>query len=294
MDIQNDKLNDYDFKEENLAFKTSEARKELKRLGSPTEIQEHNLRKVLDWLYRWGYSSAELISKMLGRANLSHARRLEKQRWIRSVTVKGYQTYFVLTDNGLAEAIKNYSVLQDIQGHSASRFTTELLSNPVRVNLPNLYHDLIVQSETIAALQKGFIIDYLTPRMYDFKGAYALNNLPNAIFVYETLNEQKKIVNKMLGIEIELIPKSRERFDLFITEMLDDVQTQRLNRYKIISPSQAILNRYAQALKPGNKVKMWKSHGKGKFEYIGKTHTVQSWVPTYIKLRKTGSTAPYF
>lgn len=287
MNIADDSMMEFDFKEENIKiwmapYHTLEARNRVAELGSPSEIRQRNLRIVLEWLYRWGFSTGNIISNLLGRANRTHARRLEKEGWIRSVSVKGYPTYFVLTERGLADAIRHSTALLEYK---------EI--DPYRVHLPNLHHDLMAQSETLAGLKGRWVSDYLTPRMYVFTGDHALKKIPDVIFIHLYRNEENRIDKQLLGVEIELTPKWNYKLDLFVTDVLDDIQFQRLNGYVIISDSNAILDRYAEVFRPGNKVKIWKCSDKGKTTHTGEIYTIPSWVSEYVLFRQIGSTKPY-
>lgn len=287
MNITDDSMMEFDFKEENIkiwmaTFYTLEARNRVAELGSPSEIRQRNLRIVLEWLYRWGFSTGNILSDLLGRANRTHARRLEKEGWIRSVSVKGYPTYFVLTERGLTDAIRHSTALLEYK---------EI--DPYRVHLPNLHHDLIAQSETLAELNKGWFNDYLTQRMYNFTGDHALKKIPDVILIRQFRNEEKQIVKHLVGIEIELTPKWNYKLDLFVTDVLDDIQFQRIDGYIIVSDSRAILERYSKAFRPSNKVKIWKCSGKGKIINTGEIYTVLGWVPRFVMFRHLGSTEPY-
>lgn len=287
MNITDDSMMEFDFKEENIKiwmapYHTLDARNRVAELGSPSEIRQRNLRIVLDWLYRWGFSTGNIISNLLGRANRTHAHRLEKEGWIRSVSVKGYPTYFVLTERGLADATRHSTALLEYK---------EI--DPYRVHLTNLHHDLMAQSETLAGLKSRWVSDYLTPRMYVFTGDHALKKIPDVIFIHRYRNEENQIEKQLLGVEIELTPKWNYKLDLFVTDVLDDIQFQRINGYIIVSDSRAILDRYTEAFRPGNKTKIWKSSDKGKVADTGEIYTILSWVPEYVLFRQLGSTEPY-
>lgn len=281
------KLIQFNFQEENLGIwentlKTQVARNYVKALGSPNEIRQQNLRTVLEWLYRWGFSTAEIISDLLGRANRSHARRLEKEGFIRSASIKGSPTYFVLTERGLAEATHH------------SRFLLEYREiDPYKVHLPNLHHDLTTQKLTVSKLHSGWANKFLTQRMYDFNGEDSLKKIPDVIFIHEALNTENQNIKELYGVEVELTPKWNYKLDQFVTDILDDIQFQRINGYIVISDSRAILDRYKEAFRPGNKVKIWKNSEKGKISDTGETYIVPNWVPNYVAFREIGSSEPY-
>lgn len=267
---------------EKFQAQTSCGRNKIKSLGTPKDIQRQNLFKILTWLYRWGYSTAEILSDLLGRKNRSHAKRLTDLGWIQPVSIKGYPTYFVLTEKGLAESIHHSSALLEYKE-----------VDPYRVHLPTLHHYLIAQRETITAIRSSNFVDYLTERMYKFKKEDAPLKLPDVILLERLQYESKKIVDEMTGVEIELTPKWNHHFDQFVTNIIDDIQFGRLRLFLIISDSKAILKRYEAAFQPGNKVKRWEKSPGGKFTYTGETLEIPEWVSSHIYFREVGSTESY-
>lgn len=259
--------------------RTDAGRATIKTLGNPRDIQQKNLRTILDWLYRWGYSTSDILSELLGRKNRSHARRMEKDGWIRSVSVKGYPTYYVLTEKGLAQAIH----------HSARLFEYKEI-DPYRVGLPKLHHDLTTQTETITAMRLGGYSDFITPRMYDFDKDSKPLKIPDTILIEQVKGEFANVINELTGVEIELTPKWHHDLDLFVTNIVDDIQHGRLAKFLIISDSKAVRERYRAAFRPGTKVKRWTKSSGSKFSDTGKQLVIPAWVPSRVLFREAGST----
>lgn len=276
-----------DFHEENLKpwhlqYQLRQARKQVKALGNPKEIQRRNRLTILQWLYRWGFSTADILSDLLGRANRSHARRLADDGWMRAVSIKGYPTYYVLTERGLAEAI-----------HHSSELFEYKESDPYRVHLPTLHHYLVAQAETITAIKNGWFSDYRTERMSRFDKNNHPLKVPDVIFVSQVESEFQGMVDQYIGVEIELTGKWKRNLDLFITNIIDDLQNSRFRLFVIISDSQAILDRYREAFQPGKKVKIWKKLPGGKFADTGEILVTPNWSPEYVLFRSIGSALPY-
>ncbi|MBI3222298.1 MAG: hypothetical protein HYZ46_04330 [Nitrosomonadales bacterium] len=259
------------------------ARNTLKALGSPKAIQLQNQLVVLIWLYRWGFSTGEMISDLLGRTNRSHARRMAKDGWIQAVSIKGYPTYFVLTERGLNEAIRHSNDLWEYK---------EI--DPYRVHLPTLHHYLIAQRETVHVLRNNIFSDYKTERMYKFKGDSALSKIPDVLFIKkeEDLVEYE-VADQYIAIEIELTPKWNFHLDMFVTNIVSDIQESRIQRCIIISDSPAILSRYQAAFEAGTVVKLWEKGSGGTATNTSETLTLPSWIPKFIFFRKSRSSEPY-
>ncbi len=278
----------WNFHEENLRewllpIQLQSARKQLKALGSPTEVQRDNLLEILTWLYRWGYSTADVLSDLLGRANRSHARRLERNGWLRSVTVLGYPTYYVLSEKGLSEIT-----------HHSEYLLEYIEIDPYRVHLPTLHHYLIAQLETIAAM--SFDYDgYLTERMYPY--SFNEDTIPwkraDVIFKKRCETVFHKKAYELTGVEIELTPKWGHKLDQFVTNIIDDIQAGRLHNFLVISDSKAILKRYKEAFTPGKKVARWQKNKVGKFTATGEVLEIPSWASKHIFFREVGSKYPY-
>lgn len=262
--------------------RTDAGRETIKMLGNPRDIQRQNTRTILAWLYRWGFSTADILSGLLGRKNQSHARRLAKDGLIRSVSIKGYPTYYVLTERGLAEAIH----------HSMELYEYREI-DPYRVHLPILHHNLIAQREAIAAIENVGCSEYWTERMYKFNKNDVPLKVPDVILVNRVRSEFGLIVDELVGVEVELTPKWNHKLDLFVTNIVDDIQFGRLRMFLIFSDSPAILNRYLEAFKPGKKVRRWENLPGGKVKDTGETLVIPEWAFRYIHFREVGSTEPY-
>lgn len=201
---------------------------------------------------------------------------------LRPVSVRGYPTYYTLSERGLAEAI-----------HRSARLHEYKEIDPYRVSLPKLHHDLVAQQETLAAIRRGSFEDFITPRMYRFKKEDTPLKVPDAILIERHESEFKEIVDDMTGVEIELTPKWNHDFDLFVTNIIDDIQYGRFCLFLIITDSKAIRERYEAAFKPGNKVKRWEKTSGGKFTHAGETLEIPKWVTKRVYFREVGSAEPY-
>lgn len=263
--------------------RTEAGRKAIKTLGKPRDIQQQNLRTILDWLYRWGYSTSDILSELLGRKNRSHALRLAKAGWIQTVSIKGYPTYYVLTEKGLAEATH----------HSPTLIEYREALDPYRINLPLLHHNLIAQKETITAMRLGWYPDFITQRMFRFDKDSKPLKTPDVILVDKVEGVSNEQVDLLTGVEIELTPKWNHHLDMFVTNIVDDIQFQRLHKVLIISDSKAIRERYKNAFQPGTRVKRWEKASGSKFIDTKEDLVILEWIFKHVFIREVGSTDGY-
>lgn len=261
--------------------RTEAGRATIKKLGKPREIQRQNLLTILNWLYRWGYSTADILSDLLDRKNRSHAKRLADAGWIRPVSIKGYPTYYVLTEKGQAEAIHHSPALLEYPE-----------SDPYRVHLPNLHHNLIAQKETIKALRLGWYSDFMTQRMFRFDKDSKPLKIPDVILVEQTEGEFEKTIDLLTAVEIELTPKWNHHLDQFVTHIIDDLQFGRFYKALIISDLETVLNRYENAFEPGKKVPRWEKSGI-RFTDTGKPLEIPQWVLKRISFRHVNCEESY-
>lgn len=280
---------EFDLREENLdewqrQTNTARGRRTAQSLGKPREIQRQNLIRVLVWVYHWGFSTADIISDLLGRKNRSHARRMEKDGWLCSVSIKGCPTYYTLTEKGLAVA-ENESPARKLLDYKEV--------DPYRVHIPTVNHELIAQTETLAALKHGYFEDYLTPRMYVFPKDSTPKKIPDVILVrYFRAALGNEMVAELTAVEIELTTKRGIKLDQFATNMLEDIGEQIFRRFLIVTDSKAVFKHYEAQLKPKNQIKLWDCT-KIKPVDTGKVYIVPEWAPRFVLFREVGSNEPY-
>lgn len=250
--------------------RTEAGRTTIKQLGSPKDIHRQNLLTVLEWIYRWGFSTSEIISNLLMRKNRTHARRLEESGWLRSVSIKGYPTCFMLTERGLAEVINHAEQLWEYK---------EI--DPYRVSMNKFHHDCVAQSETVSALTNLWIRDYWTERMLWSDGKFPFKKIPDVIWVKNfDPDEVERIVERslqysfqipltfdevisqiewadLIAVEIELSAKFAHKLDGFVGNCVDDLVNERFGYVIVISASKAIHKNYEEAFSPGRSVTVW-------------------------------------
>ncbi|SDH70937.1 hypothetical protein [Propionivibrio dicarboxylicus] len=225
---------------------------------SPRARGEKKRRKVLEWVYRWGYSSAEILREVAGQQAKGYAKGLSEKGWL--VEKK--------TESRLPRCIYT---LSQIGQQDAERRAEKLLRYPEadssKVKQQQIHHYLLAQRATINALVADTIIGYETERMIDEEGDKAGEKRPDVIWL---LPDGKK-----MGVEIELSPKWDHNFYLFvlgIVRALSPTSTGQPAKYQsfaIVTESSAIYSRYKRDMQPGADLQIFKKNDRQHWEKAG-------------------------
>lgn len=255
----------------------AKARKVLAETGkSPRQIGIESRQTVLDWVYRWGYTSSSLIQFLLGRTSGGFAQKLARQGWlIATKTVSGTPSaFYTLTEQGLQEA---------------ERFSSALYRYPevdlYRVNQLQIRHYLIAQYATLNGLHAGSLTCYETERMFSLTGDKFGVKRPDIVW-----HTQAGI---KIAVEIELSAKWERILDGFVLGIARALQSTEnksasYSRFAIISDSRAIIERYRAAMQPGADLSIWEKNQRGHWA-IDKTIQVPNWLINKIDFQLIGN-----
>ena len=239
---------------------------------SPRELGKESRQKILEWLYRWGYTSSSVGQILLNRTAGGYLQKLAKQNWLVSTKTKSGvpSTYFTLSLLGLQEAERDSITL-----------IKYVEADPYKVDQLKIRHYLIAQTSTINALKSGFIIDYETERMFGKDGDKLGVKRPDVLWITRG--------GLRYGIEVELSAKwamDLDDFILGITRALQSsgAEVQTYSRFVIISDSPAIIRRYSAAMQPGQPLSVWEKNGRGHW-VIEKTLKVPDWLINKVDFR---------
>lgn len=220
-----------------------------KDLPSTRERGLQNQLKVIDWIYKWGYSTSPIIQSLLQKqSNNFTTAATKKGLLIRTATESGTPNYYyTLSEVGLELATKH-----------ASQLLRYPEIDPYRVNQSQIRHYLLAQHATLKALQSNKITDYLTERMIDGDGDKAGVKRPDIIFNMSDIKA---------GVEIELSAKWDRKLDQFLSSIGNALKNETYQVFIIFSDSPALLNRYQLALtKP---IKHWVKDDRGHWQTKG-------------------------
>lgn len=242
---------------------------------SPRQLGEESRRKVIEWIYHWGYTSSTLIQILLGRTSGGYANKLAHQGWLTATkTESGIpNAYYTLTEQGLEQA----------ERHAVSVYR-HLEIDPYRVKQQQIRHYLIAQNATLNGLHMGIIARYETERMFARSGDKFGVKRPDVVWHTQACLK--------IAVEIELTAKWGRDIDEFVLGIARALQSTEnksasYSRFAIISDSKAIIERYRAAMQPGAELSIWKKNQRSHW-VIEKTVSVPDWLINQIDFQLIG------
>ena len=232
---------------------------------SPRARGERKRRRVLNWVYRWGYSSAEIIRQVAGQQAKGYANGLVKKGWLaQTKTESGTPRFlYTLSQSGLQES---------------ERMSDDLLRypeiDPYKINQQQVRHYLLAQSATTNAQAANAIVDFLTERQFDQAGDKPGEKRPDVLWLLPS--------DEKIGVEIELSAKWDRRLNEFVFGVARALQRTtdkpaEYQRFAIVSDSPAIVRRYQAAMQPGSDLPIWIKNKRGHWQ-IEKVIPVPAWL----------------
>ena len=249
------------------------AREKSKQKGkSPRELGELALRKTIDWIYKWGFTSSGVVLDLLQRTAGGYSQKLSRQGWlIATKTESGIPShYFTLSQAGLQEAERRSETL--------CRYPE---INCFKVNQKLIRHDLLAQESTINSLNRGAILGFETERMFMKNGDARGIKHPDVVWLLHS--------GARVGIEIELSSKWDRDLHEFILQIAHALHSSsekpaRFDRFAIISDSSAIIKNYKEAMAPGASLPVWQKNSRGHWA-IEKKIAVPDWLISKVDFR---------
>ncbi|TIC78483.1 hypothetical protein [Crenobacter intestini] len=211
------------------------------------ERGQENLLTALTWIYRWGWTTSDMLNRVLGRTSGGYALRQEKRGLLRgTATASGVpKKFYTLTEGGLIEASR----------HSDERIPYDL--DPYRVNQNLIRHDLIAQNIVLKILNNGQTADYITERQQRIKYQNGEHKIFDAIVIDDD--------GRRNGIEVELTKKFDRQRDQFVRSICDDLMSGHVSRVLIVSDSNAILRDYKLSFEPGAELPIWEKNNRAHY-----------------------------
>jgi hypothetical protein len=246
---------------------------------SPRELSQNNLIAAVKWTYRWGVTSTPILSAWMEKSSGAAVKRLIERGWLNSTkTRSGIPPSFItLSQLGLDEATKYVDILLPYP---------EL--DPFRVKQDMLRHSLLTQRLTIKELDNSRIIHFETEREIAIRGDQRNTKRPDAIWLERTGSPDR--AGTRFGVEVELSGKWSRDLDDFVFGIILALSEaggkhRQLDRFIIYSDSEAILERYEQAMAPGSPLNIWKKNGRGHWAVIEEIK-VPEWLARHVEFRK--------
>jgi hypothetical protein len=237
---------------------------------TPKERANANRQTTADWIYRFGFSSSQVLKHVLQKQGAGWPSVAAKRGLLRSTK----------TESGVPGVI--YTLAE--QGlELAERHSMTLLPypeiDPYRVNQATIRHNLLVQAMTIKAINNGQIVRVTTEKELN-AGDQRGQKRPDAIWHFPD--------GQRIGIEMELSAKWDRKLDEFISGIaasLDsEVPEDRLDGFAIITDSEAICRRYREAMKPGEPLRYWRKNARHQWE-VESHDKVPAWLQDHVEVR---------
>ena len=238
---------------------------------SPRELALEARQNVLQWIYRWGFTSTAILSDLLDKSAGVTVKRLVDQGWLRSTkTRSGTPTAFItLSEQGHEEAIRHADTLLPYP---------EL--DPYRINQALLRHNLLTQQLTCRSWMNNEIMGFQTEKELSCEGDQPNVKRPDAVW---------QDAGSLIAVEVELSAKWDRDLDQFIMGVILALQEgedhlSRYDKFLIFSDSAAILSRYKTSMSAGTPLNLWKKNSRGHWE-ITKTVEVPEWLAGWVEFR---------
>lgn len=223
---------------------------------SPTARGEEKLIMALNWVYRWGWSSAKTIDRVGGSKGAGLAARLVRAQYLVATrTASGLAQrdlpshILTLTQDGLSRIQRERDILLPYS------------TDPARVRQDQLRHYQIAQTATLKALQEQRIVAYNVEKELAEVSADGVKQ-PDVVWYLPGDTDTSA------AVEIELSPKWGRAMDVFVrgcSVALTPTRTEpaRFDFVFIISDSSAIIKRYSAALSAGSTYELWQKDAGG-------------------------------
>ncbi len=226
---------------------------------SPRQRGTEKMHAALEWVYRWGWSSASILESVVGTKESGIASRLIKKGML--VSTKSQ------SGGGIKGVPANILTLSETGLSEVERVTEKLLPytiSPFSIDQRLLRHDSTAQNATIKAITQKKIDSFQTPKEISQKSITGVKQ-PDILWIKGSTR---------VAVEVELTGKWERDLDFFIRGCLkslfgyqDNPPTAEL--IAIISDSKAIINRYQKAFTPESKYGIWEKDESRHWKKIG-------------------------
>lgn len=233
---------------------------------SPNERSQEKRLRVLEWVYRWGWSSADIINIVSGQATKGYATKLVQAGLLRETLSSSVhlKRFFTLTADGLAEIERHISQLLPYP---------EI--RPLRVRQELIRHQLIAQRLTLEYMKYGPVADVVTERMYPDLTDKAGVKRPDVVWHCRD--------GLVMAVEVELTSKWGRKLDEFILKISDSIHKYSAG-YVVFTDSPAIHKRYSAAMAEGATVSHWEKDHRG-YWYVSATQEIEADFARRVQVR---------
>ena len=208
------------------------------------EVGQQKIHEACLWIYRWGFSTPSIIDSLSGAKSRGFSARLVSKGLLKSTLCPSYggvkhapAKVLTLTRSGI-EVVEARADSKIVPYHDAIPFH-------------QIVHDVLVQTITLEKI-KTQQIKYFTARENRESRNQPGQKIPDAVWL---------IKGDIYAFELELSAKRSRELDTTCAGLINLVTNQNITGIIIYSPSNAIIDRYKESLKIGNKIDFWKRQG---------------------------------
>lgn len=219
--------------------------------GSPNTQAEYNKYRAFLLIYKFGFSTDKLITRILNKKATGWASTQVKRGWLRKVESAGQHPgpIFTLTRAGISWIEQHVKNLQPYPEE-----------NSTKIHWPLVRHNLFCQAFLIDELKYGRLASYRAERHHGLEADRLGVKKPDMVFVDTDLMR--------VAIEVELSSKWDRRLDDFVLKVARDLGFEgnpKYHRYAIVSSSETLLDRYRKAFEAGKYLRDWHKDGQGRW-----------------------------
>ncbi len=210
--------------------------------GTARKIGQEKIIRTLTWVYRWGWSSREIIARVAGD-ELRYAARLVKKGLLRKVnhpTSRMLPSAYVLTDAGLMVAIDNMAGL--LESHNL-QIDYPWVANRSRLAWTYFEHGLAVQKAMISLGCHSDTAGHWWAPEREMRGANHRGALPDGMVMTARADD-----NQITWIEIERSFKNEEQRALQLWDRLQALKAGRFHKIRWVCATNGLALALERAL----------------------------------------------
>jgi hypothetical protein len=249
---------------------------------SPRERGMQKQTQALDWIYRWGWSSATIVDSLSGTTGRGLSSRLIKNKLLKRTRTES---------GGGVQGVPNYILTLTKAGlQIVERDREKLLlynTDSTSISAHKMRHDYLAQSLTLT-MQKNLPGFYFKTEKEFAK--FSEKHIKQPDIIWASCEKNCKGTGE-IAVEIELSRKWDRDLDHFIHSCLLLLAQKKADLIFIISDSQAIIDAYEKAFEPGMTYSRYEK-GNNRWD-IAETYPILPWSKGKIKFSNVMDFNPF-
>ena len=231
---------------------------QIEKAKNNVEVGRYRLFSTLAWVYCWGYTTPEMVAKLLS------ASKRKEYRWIASWVDQGLLKK-VPSNSPIAREIIILSregaslLLFAFAKNDIDKTVNDYVFEPSRINFQHLTHTLACQMATLKMINEDNFNTYICEREFTFKSKKLVKQ-PDVIIQKNDLK---------IALEIELSPKNQRNMDTAILANLDLLDSGKIDAIWYVTHVKMIENLILKTIAQGS-INIWGKNKKNKWCVVDK------------------------